>query len=135
MYDPTNLYEELNRKTMEALQRVVYQYSQGELSKEAYRAAVTAIWNVTAGLTKGEISELVDESLNALGEVTTKRYRIWYSKGVAAVAVWTAETCETEVTVYSQNGKHKLVKKSGSAQKIFDAMTAKFGEPICRSES
>ena len=136
MYDPTDLYAELNRKTIEALQRVVSQHTNKEISAEEYKAAVTAIWSVTAGLTNPEISELVDDALNALGQIQTKRGRVWFGKESAVVLSLNVGTNEVEVVTHGKAQRRitRTLDTQEAAQKTFNdfckVFDQKFGTPI-----
>lgn len=138
MYDPTDLYAELNRKTVEALQRVVSQYTNKETSVEEYRASVMSIWSVTAGLTNSEVSELVGNALNTLPSLPAKHVRIWYLKGAALVATWHVNQNEIEVVTYGPgSGSQKFLKKydtPNEAQVYFkefcEMANEKAGKPI-----
>ena len=136
MYDPTDLYAELNRKTVETLQRTVSQYMNKELSGEEYRAAVTAVWSVTSGLANSEVSELVDDSLNALTQIQTKRGRIWFGKETLVVLVLYVQKHEVEVTTYGKAQRRvvRTLDTHDAAQKTFGdfckVFEQKFGAPV-----
>lgn len=137
MYDPTDISEEINRKTSEALIGIVGKYQNGEISDQQYKAAVEAVWNVSSGLTKPEISALVDEALNQLPAKPQKRCYAWMTAKGVVLATWVYGTNVVTVSSIANGQKTQNQIKSASphgASVFFDgvitALRQRYGAEI-----
>ena len=60
------LRDEIDRKVLATLLKLVTQYSSGEISAKECKVGVTTVWDVTAGLSSNEVNDKVAFLLNQL---------------------------------------------------------------------
>ena len=65
---PPTLQEELDRKTLEAMENALRGQQQGRIAPAELHTALQAIWDTTAGLVREDISHLVAAMLNHVKE-------------------------------------------------------------------
>ena len=124
MYDPTDIVDELNRKTFEAIQWALKSYSQGEISHSECAVAIKAIWTTVAGLVPREVQETLDDCLNKVKTVSSKHVVVLASgnKIVMVSMVFGGKTIKLSVLAPTVSQKVTELIDSSEANKKFDAM-------------
>lgn len=61
---PPNLADEINRKTVEALEWLVLAVEQDKITNAQFDAAVNAIWITSSGLVDRDVTELMSEAVS-----------------------------------------------------------------------
>lgn len=136
-YDPTDISEELNRKTIDTLSSLSARCKSGDISGIEFRAAVEALWSSVAGLIRPEFQEILDEILNSLKK-ETMTYTTVFLKGTTPISFsWTCGEYKVVTQWMSEGG---LVTRSYACNEPHEAharyvnavtqATAKYGKPF-----
>jgi hypothetical protein len=129
--------EELERKSLEELQRLVLALQHGKLSQAQFNEALQTLWMTTAGLVKNDISALIAKTRNELEKRREKVTRAFASKdGETFVVVsWIPSEGELAVTRHA-DGKVVTVPWTAPADSTIPTLDARnHFQNICESLS
>lgn len=130
MYDPTNLPDELNRKTLSAIQYLLDKNRTGELSDNDLKTGVISIWNVVSGLVSGQMAELLDSIINSTADIKgEEKVAIFLNEknNFFYVVRWVVGSNKVELSVHSQVSNYtiKECESSMEAKNAFDLFIKK----------
>ena len=119
MYDPTNLPDELNRKTLSAIQYLLDKNRTGELSDNDFKTGVISIWNAVSGLVSGQMAELLDSIINSTADIKgEEKVAIFLNEknNFFYVVRWIVGSNKVELSVHSQVSNY-TIKECASSMK------------------
>lgn len=92
-YDPTDISAEIDRKTIETLQRLISQYQNKEINARCFKIGVETLYNVTAGLTSDGTNELVSDAMNEMQKIRNEcfEFKVFCKEHDVYVFVFNAE--------------------------------------------
>lgn len=82
--------EELERKTVEVLERLVFRHETHRISKDHLSNAAKTIWNITSGLVGDEIAALCSATAD-MATVPDRMKRHFVGKGKVLTVTWLPE--------------------------------------------
>lgn len=106
MYDPTNLYDELNRKFFFAFERLANKCKNGEISYSQFKTGVLTLYDGFSGLLNEELNDFLTEAINEIQNVIGKRIFVFHTKGQTYIVSW---VCGENVVKFSNLATFKQV--------------------------
>lgn len=84
MSDFPTLKEELNRKTLETIEKIVQDHASGRINEAQYAYAIDVMWSAVAGLVDADFNIIIETMTKAKkdGSLFTREYYQHPTKGV-----------------------------------------------------
>lgn len=142
-YDPTDVSEEINRKVYETLSMLISRLKGGEISVLEFKTAIEAVWNVSAGLIRPDLQDILDNALNRREKHQFTNVKVFLTSiKTPLMVIWSNGTTDVIVKAADASGmREKVVKTDSSAsacekfKTVCKQMESKYGTPVfCNAE-
>jgi len=124
-------YQELNRKVLEELQRLVARRDEGLITEDMFYSSVKSIWNIATGIVAGDVSAVVSACVDNSKMPTVRKLFLNAKSGSVICVEHDLATPEIVNVVDVGSGKgsknafEDVSEAVAFAQGVFDRLTAK----------